>query len=241
MSERLAAGWARSSFQSVSVVPIDPVPAPGDDEEHALLGAQDQAGVELQAVARHHQVDALRGAHVELAALADHVLDVVGPDAGRVDHLAGADLEAPRRCRGRGRRRRSPARPRGGSRPPRCCWRPRRRSGRRCGRRSSCGGRRRPARRSTGRRRPGRRRAAPARSAVPCAWRGDGGAGHSRWPPPSGVVEDHPGADVGPFPARARAGRGRGRGGPGAGPGVFSSRPRSRSASRTRLKSICSR
>ena len=77
----------------MSVVPIEPVPAPRDDEEHALLGAQQQAHLRLEAVARHDEVDALRRAHLELAALAHHRLGVVGPDAGGVDDLLGADLE----------------------------------------------------------------------------------------------------------------------------------------------------
>src|ERR1700742_1738718 len=91
MSERLPAGGGRAGSPAGWGGADDPVPAPGDDEEDALLGAQDQAGVELQAVARDQQMDALRGAHVELAALADHVLDVVGPHPGGVDHLPRAD------------------------------------------------------------------------------------------------------------------------------------------------------
>ncbi len=71
----------------------DPVPPPGDDEQHALLGAQDEAGGGVDAVLGHHQVDALGGPYVELAALRDQALGVVRPHAGGVDHLAGADLE----------------------------------------------------------------------------------------------------------------------------------------------------
>ena len=70
-----------------------PVPTPRDHEQHALLGAQDQAGVQLQAIARHDEVDALGRGDVELAALADQMLQLVGPDAGRVDHDLGVDLE----------------------------------------------------------------------------------------------------------------------------------------------------
>ena len=73
----------------------DPVPAPGDHEQHGLLGAQDQPGVELEPVARHDEVDALGRAHLELAALAHEQLHVVGPHAGRVDDLrARTDLGA---------------------------------------------------------------------------------------------------------------------------------------------------
>ncbi len=73
--------------------PDDPVAAPRDHEQHALLGAQDQPAVDLDAVARDHEVDALGRAHLELAALADQVLDVVGPHPGGVDHLARLHLE----------------------------------------------------------------------------------------------------------------------------------------------------
>src|SRR3978361_1875394 len=88
MSVEEAAGCALSSAQSVSVGPTITCGAPRDHEQHGLLGAEDQAGIELQAVARDHEMDALGRAHLELAALADEVLDVVGPDAGRVDDLA---------------------------------------------------------------------------------------------------------------------------------------------------------
>ena len=44
-------------------------------------------------VARHDEVDALAGLDVEAAAAADHLLDLVGPDAGGVDHDPGPDLE----------------------------------------------------------------------------------------------------------------------------------------------------
>ena len=70
-----------------------PVPAPRDHEQHALLGAEDHAHGRLDAVARHHEVDALRRAHLERAALADHALRVVGPDAGGVHDLLRAHLE----------------------------------------------------------------------------------------------------------------------------------------------------
>jgi hypothetical protein len=69
------------------------VAAPRDHEQHALLGAKDQPRVDLDAVARDHEVDALGRAHLELAALADQVLDVVRPHPGGVDHLACLHLE----------------------------------------------------------------------------------------------------------------------------------------------------
>ncbi len=71
----------------------DPVPAPGDHEEHRLLGPQDQPGVGADAVARHDQVDALARADVELASFVDKGLRLVGPDPGRVHHLARPDLD----------------------------------------------------------------------------------------------------------------------------------------------------
>src|SRR5690606_32351029 len=43
----------------------DPVPSPRDDEQYGLLRAQDDPGVGVDAVPRHHQVDALGGADVD--------------------------------------------------------------------------------------------------------------------------------------------------------------------------------
>ena len=88
-------GPARGRVRQVEV-PVgvggadDPVPAPGDHEEHALLGAQDQPGVRRDAVARDDEVHSLGRPHVDAPA-ADELLQLVGPHAGRVDHLAGAD------------------------------------------------------------------------------------------------------------------------------------------------------
>ena len=70
-----------------------PVATPRDDEEHALLGAQEQAELRRETVPRHHEVDALAGPHLELAALAHHGLGLIRPDPGRVDDLLGQDLE----------------------------------------------------------------------------------------------------------------------------------------------------
>ncbi len=93
MSAREAAGWALSRFQSVSVVPMIQCAAPGDDEQHRRLRAGDEPGLGPDPVAGHHEVDALAGLDVQGAAAADHLLDLVGPDAGRVDHDLGPDLE----------------------------------------------------------------------------------------------------------------------------------------------------
>ena len=93
MSARVAAGWNLSSPHVGVGRAQKPVPAPGDDEEDARRRAQDDACVQLHPVARDDEVDALRGAHAELAALADEPLDVVGPHAGRVHDLAGGDVQ----------------------------------------------------------------------------------------------------------------------------------------------------
>ena len=70
----------------------DPVPLPRDHEQHAAFGPRDQAHRGVDAVARHHQVHALGRAHVELPALPDQRLGLVGPDPGGVDDLAGPHL-----------------------------------------------------------------------------------------------------------------------------------------------------
>ena len=142
----------------------DPVPAPRDDEQHRLLGAQDQAGVRADPVPRHDQVDALAGPHVELAALPGQRLRVVGPDAGGVDHLPRVD---PHGTAGLEVLHDGAAhalaltdelrRPGSGSRRGRRTPLP-------CARGTSCAVRRRPARRSTAGRRSARPCAATARS-----------------------------------------------------------------------------
>jgi hypothetical protein len=71
----------------------DPVPPPGNDKEHGLLGPQDQPDSGLETVPRNHQVDSLGRAHLQLAALGDHGLGFVGPDPGGVDDLLGPDVE----------------------------------------------------------------------------------------------------------------------------------------------------
>ena len=131
----------------------DPLAAPGDDEQQALLGPGDQAGAGVDPVARHHQVDALGRPHPELAAAAEHLLQLVDPDPGRVDRSGGPDVELGRPTPGHGPGPRPPGRPRAESRPPGYWWPPRRRSGRRSGRSSWCAGRRRPGPRRRGSRR----------------------------------------------------------------------------------------
>src|SRR5690606_152967 len=59
----------------------------------ALLGAQQQAERATDAVARHHEVHALRGAYAERAH-SRHRLELIRPHARGRDDLAGADLEA---------------------------------------------------------------------------------------------------------------------------------------------------
>ena len=93
MSLRLAAGWALSRDQSVSVVPMIQCRPHGMTNSTDFSVRRISPDSDSDPVARHDEVDALGGADVELAALAHHRLGVVGPDAGRVDDLLGADLE----------------------------------------------------------------------------------------------------------------------------------------------------
>ena len=93
MSVRLAAGCALSRFQSVSVVPMIQC------RPHGITNSTDfsvrvmKPVSRADPVARHDEVDALAGLDVEAAAAADHLLDLVGPDAGGVDDDPGPDLE----------------------------------------------------------------------------------------------------------------------------------------------------
>ncbi len=73
----------------------NPVTAPGDHEQHAGLGAQDQPGGGVDPVPRHHQMDALGDTDRQLATPTGHRLDVVGPHARGVDGLAGANVDLP--------------------------------------------------------------------------------------------------------------------------------------------------
>ncbi len=93
MSARLAAGRALLPAQSGVGGADDPVPLPRDDEQHAERGLQDDPGRGVDPVLGHHEVDALGDPQVDRAPAADHGLDLVGPDPGRVDHLLGPDLQ----------------------------------------------------------------------------------------------------------------------------------------------------
>ena len=93
MSARLAAGWALSRSHGRVGGADDPVPAPRDHEQHRRLGADDEPRLGPDPVARDDEVDALGRLDVQRAPAADHLLDLVGPDAGRVDDDPGADLE----------------------------------------------------------------------------------------------------------------------------------------------------
>ncbi len=70
----------------------DPVLAPRDDEQHGFLGAQDERGLGVHLVAVHHDVHALGRPHGEAALLAEHLLQLVGPHAGGVEHGPGPDV-----------------------------------------------------------------------------------------------------------------------------------------------------
>ena len=150
MSAWLAAGWARSRFQSVSVVPMSQWLCHGmtNSRLFSVRVIKPVAGVDP--VARHDEVDALGRPDPELAAAAEHLLDLVDPDAGGVDRSAWPGS----RSRGRDSRSRTrtPA--------TRSCLAEEadhpgaaghraRRSARRSGPASWCAGRRRPGPRRT--------------------------------------------------------------------------------------------
>ena len=91
----------------------DPVRAPRDDEQHRLLGAQDDRHLADDAVARHDDVHALGRTHPKSAALLGQRLDLVGPHSGGVDDDVAADVGHLRRSRSRATRTpitRSPSR-----------------------------------------------------------------------------------------------------------------------------------
>ena len=100
MSAWLAAGWARSSFQSVSVVPMTQW-LPHGMMNSRLFSVRVMMPVrELIRLRGTTQVHALGRPDLELAAAADHLLDLVGPHPGGVDDLLGADVELARRTPG---------------------------------------------------------------------------------------------------------------------------------------------
>jgi len=68
----------------------DPVLVPGDDEEHAGPGSQDEATLRADPIPRNQQVDPLRGAHPHVTT-ARHPVHAFRPHAARVDHLARPD------------------------------------------------------------------------------------------------------------------------------------------------------
>ena len=131
----------------------DPVRAPRDDEQHRLLGAQDDRHLAHDAVAGDHDVHALGCPHPKSPALLGQCLNLVGPHAGGVDHdvpahlgdgpvLGVAHLDA-----------RRPGRPRAAATPPASRSAPPLRSAPRCAPPSWCGARRRRRCRSSGYRR----------------------------------------------------------------------------------------
>ena len=70
-----------------------PVVLPRDDEQHRLLGAQEQASGGLEAFARDDDVDSLAGEHLQPPGAAREVLGLFGPHAGGVDDPVGLDGE----------------------------------------------------------------------------------------------------------------------------------------------------
>ena len=93
MSARLAAGWARSRFQSVSVVPMIqwlPHGMTNSTLFSVRLMSPTVALIRSRGTTRWMPLDART---LELAAAADHLLDLVGPYPGGVDRLPGPDLD----------------------------------------------------------------------------------------------------------------------------------------------------
>ena len=200
MSVRDAAGAPCRGPRGVGG-PDDPVPAPGDDEEHGLLGAHDEAGLRADPVARHDQVDALGRLHVQRPAspAISWISSVQTPAA-----LTTTRARIPRSLPSSRSRARTPttARPRGGSRftrvATRAPWAAAVRAMSRTRRASST-----PSGPSTGSPRRSCWCRSPARCCTPrrvrCRWcrarschrPGGPGAEHRHR-----VVDGHPGADV---------------------------------------------
>ena len=198
MSAPEAAGWARSSSHSVSVVPTSQW-VPQGMMKSTLLGVRSTMPVSLSMRSwGTHEVDALGRGDPQPGG-PGHVLDVVDPHAGGVDHLAGSALEAAVGLEvvelgadhdavlddqvGDLHR----------------WWRWRRRGGPRCGPPRVCGERRRPGRRSTGSRRRGWTPRGPA--PWPRPWCGSGGGGGAE-----GCVARVPGGRRATRPRRSRSG-----------------------------------
>ena len=91
MSRRLAAGWSRSRFQSVSVVPMIQWLLPRDHEEDARCPcAGSVPAVAVNAIARHHEVDALGGANAGCDRGPPCAARRIRPDARGVDDALAA-------------------------------------------------------------------------------------------------------------------------------------------------------
>src|SRR5215218_6769739 len=71
----------------------DPVTAPRNDEEQALLGAGDQPRHGVDAVPGHHKMDAFGRADSELSTTAQHLLQLVDPHTCSIDGLLRSDGE----------------------------------------------------------------------------------------------------------------------------------------------------
>ena len=74
----------------------DPVVLPGNHEEHALLGPQDEAGVAMNSVSRDDKMDSLRSANVDPTSTGMFLYGI-RPDACSIDDLTSFDLK---RCTG---------------------------------------------------------------------------------------------------------------------------------------------
>ena len=71
----------------------DPAVPPGQDEEHALFGAQDEGALRVDAVLRHDQMDSLGRPHDHGIGDTGESLHLGCPHSGGIDHRAGTHVE----------------------------------------------------------------------------------------------------------------------------------------------------
>ena len=64
---------------------------PRDNEQHGLLGAQEDTRLRLETLTGNHDMDSLGGQYLETARSAGHVLSLLSPNAGSVDDALGTN------------------------------------------------------------------------------------------------------------------------------------------------------
>ena len=101
MSAAVAAGCALSRFQSVSVVPMSQCRPHGMTNSTLFSVRSSSPNSDWNRSRGTTRWMPLLARTLNCAALADHGLGLVGPHAGGVHDLLGADLEVARRSRGR--------------------------------------------------------------------------------------------------------------------------------------------